>query len=133
MVGSLVNGLGVVLGWWHNIIQIHNIMLCATNNISRNILMYSLTQSERGRIFCGRLSVPQNIIMDLNNVLSLNWFGSLFITFSSSVPRLSRSTSPPNMCFSRFLIHVGVGLFGPYVALNKQKRKRKKLLAFNIT
>ena len=66
MVGSLVNGLGVVFGWWHNIIQIHIIMLCGADNIPQNNLIYSLTRFEHGKIFCGIMSVPQNTIMDLN-------------------------------------------------------------------
>ena len=41
-------------------------MLCGTDNIPQNILIFRLNEG----IFHGILLVPQNIIMDLNNGMS---------------------------------------------------------------
>ena len=43
-------------------------MLCGTYNIMQNIPSFRLNVTN---IFCKILSVPQNIVMDLNNVMCL--------------------------------------------------------------
>jgi hypothetical protein len=48
-------------------------MLCGTDNITRNILDIPRIQSECGEylgILRGMLSVPQNIVMNSNNVMT---------------------------------------------------------------
>ena len=48
-------------------------MFCGIDNISHSIPGYSLTQIDYGNIiiFYGILSIPQNIVMDLDNVMWL--------------------------------------------------------------
>ena len=47
-------------------------MLCGIDNILRDILRNFYIHTEGGRIFHGIMSVPQNIVTDMNNVMLFN-------------------------------------------------------------
>ena len=45
-------------------------LLCGTNDISRNVIHIQTECGEYPWIFCGILSIPKNIVMDLSNVMT---------------------------------------------------------------
>ena len=48
-------------------------MFCGTDNIPQNISKYFVMQTECGKklkLFCKIMSVPHNIVIDMNNTMS---------------------------------------------------------------
>ena len=48
----------------HNIIKIHN-NVCGTDDIMKNMPTFNMNDE----IFCRILSIPHNIVLDINNVM----------------------------------------------------------------